>query len=112
MLRRNTLFASLLLAMAGCTVEPNRADWPDQYADAFCDWSRRCLSAVYFDTYDDPEECHDDVSDGVEEILDDLPGCDLDRRRAEDCLNRLNSSCRDSGGLDDVLRICLDVLDC
>lgn len=112
MLRRNTLLASLLLATAGCSVEPNREDWPEQYADAFCDWSRRCMAAVYFDNYDEPGECFHEVSDDVDDILDRLPGCDLDRRRAEDCLNRLNDSCRDSGGIDEILSICLDVLDC
>ncbi len=112
MLRRNTLFVSLLLALAGCTVEPNREDWPEQYADSFCDWERRCMSAVYFDAWDEHEECLDETSDDVDDLLDALPGCNFDRRRAEDCLNRLNDNCRDSGGIDEILEICLGTLDC
>lgn len=112
MLRPNTLLLSALALLLGCTVEPNREDWPDQYADAFCSWERRCMSAIYFDDWKDHDQCLDKTADGVEDLLDAFPGCDFDRRRAEDCLNRLNSNCRDSGGVGDILDICLRTLDC
>jgi len=111
MLRRTTLALCLALAPA-CTVQPNREDWPEQFSDAFCDWERRCMASSYFDNWDDHESCLDETSDDVDDILDALPGCDFDERRAEDCLNRLNDNCRESGDLQEIASICLDVLDC
>lgn len=102
------IFISLLV---GCVNEDN---FVEKISKAECFYMKDCAEANFWASYDDMDDCLDEVQDGWDNLLDvyGLGDCDFDEEEAQNCLDAYNSSCKEAGQDDDHFEDCWEVYDC
>ena len=96
--------------LVGCGV--TEGNWPDKYADSFCNATESCEAAVFDADYSNADDCRATVAGGFDpEAVD---GCEFNSENAQDCLDALDRFAASCGDHDATVAgdQCGDVYDC
>ena len=101
-----------LAAMTGCKV--TEENWPEKIAKAECAYRERCAAADFWYYYESGRDCEDEYIDRWDEFGSKIYSeCDFNEEKAKDCLDAMDSSCKDVGEqYDDWDETCYEVWEC
>ncbi|MFZ5481789.1 MAG: hypothetical protein ACOZNI_33820 [Myxococcota bacterium] len=98
---------TLFVWMLGGCLSATEEGYPTSYAQVACSRTRECLKGPFEAEYSDMEDCVDEVSEDVEDLIDE---CDYDEDKGAECLAELQAaSCEDF--YDDFPEECLEAYD-
>ena len=99
----------------GAASEPERmsaSDFLEAFARGYCDAVEECDPNLFYDSYDDLDECYDLLEDELDES--ESGDCEYDAEAAWQCVDnveRLAEACGEQA-YDDMQDVCDDVYDC
>lgn len=100
-MRKLTGIVAVIALSTACSID--RDDFPDAFADAYCDRALQCERADFEDAYADMGECIEEWSAFVDDLLDveEAFGGEYDPELGRDCISAVRSAeCSD---VDDAL---------
>jgi len=96
-----------LLLLTAC-LSPSEEGFAEDYATHLCRYDEHCHKSAFLETYDDVEECVDEVLD----LLDESVSCSFDKDEARDCLVEMRDARQDCDEGDRIPRPCYEAFDC